>query len=72
MPSRRSVPGRLAGRAALADDVEQVVGELEGDADHLAERGQRLDQRLVDAGEAGAEPGGGGDQRAGLVGEHRR
>ena len=62
--------GRLARRTALADDVEQVVGDLEGDADLLAERGQRGHQRRVDAGEAGAEAGGGGDQRAGLVGEH--
>ncbi len=69
MPSRRSVPGRLPELAAPADDVEQVVGDLERDADLLAERGQGGDERLVDAGEHGAEAGGGGHQRAGLVGE---
>ena len=41
MPSRRSVPGVFPEAPVLADDVEQVVGELEGDADLLAERGER-------------------------------
>ena len=64
--------GGLARLGGLAEDVEQVVGELEGDAEPLAEPGQDVDGRLVGAGEQRAEPGRRRDQRAGLVGQHRQ
>ena len=41
-PSRRSVPGVLPDWPVSLDDVEQVVGELEGDADALAVAGEDL------------------------------
>ena len=61
---------RLAGLHRLGGDVEQVVGELERDADRLAVPGQRLDVRRRRAGEHAAEPGRRRDQRAGLLGDH--
>ena len=64
------MPGVLPGLAGLGGDVEDVVGELEGRADDLAVRRQRLLDLAGGAAEAGAVPGGGGDQRAGLAGDH--
>jgi len=61
--------GLLAGDAGLGSDVEEVVTELEGDADSFAILGQGLDDPGRRAGELGAEAAGGGDQGAGLVGE---
>lgn len=61
--------GGLAGLGGVAGDVEDVVGELEGDADALAVAGQDLDDLLVGAREHRAELAGGGDEGAGLVGD---
>ena len=61
--------GRLAGLDRVGGDVEDVVGELEGRADDLAVRRQRVLDLAGRATEAGAVAGGGGDQRAGLAGD---
>ena len=50
---------RLAGRLGIAVAVEQVVGELERDAELLAEALERLDARPVEAAEQAAERAGG-------------
>ena len=63
--------GRLAGLVGLGLDVDEVVGELEGDAEPLAELAHGLDGGVVAAGEHRAVARGGGDEHAGLVGEHR-
>ena len=62
--------GRLARLPRLAADVDEVVGELEGQADDLAEAGDGVDGRRRGAGHHRAEAGGGRDERAGLVGQH--
>ena len=62
--------GRLAGVLGLARDVEQVVGELEGDAELLAVRRDRIGHlRRAPRGDR-ADPAGRSDQRAGLALEH--
>ena len=61
--------GRLAGLLGLRGDVEDVVGELEGDADLLAVLRERLDDVSRRPGEHRAVAGGGRDQRAGLAGD---
>ena len=61
---------RLAGLVGLGLDVDEVVGELEGDAEPLTELAHRLDGGVVAAGEHRAVARGGGDEHAGLVGEH--
>ena len=62
--------GGLAGLVGLGLDVDEVVGELEGDAEALAELAHDVDRRVVAAGEHRAVAGRGGDEHAGLVGEH--
>ena len=57
---------RLAGRLGIAVAVEQVVGELERDAELLAEALERLDARPVEAAEQAAQGAGGAEQPAGL------
>ena len=61
--------GRLARLVGLRPDVDEVVGELEGDAEPLAELAHRLDRRGVAPGEHRAVARGRGDEDAGLVGE---
>ena len=61
---------RLAGLGRLARDVEDVVGQLERDADPLAEPGDESRRSSSAAGQNRAEPRRGRDQRAGLVGQH--
>ena len=62
--------GGLAGLVGLGGHVEDVVGELEGGADDLAVGGQCLLDLAGRAAEAGAVASGGGDQGAGLAGDH--
>src|SRR6266540_1433166 len=69
-PGSQVAAWRLARHGGLGGDVEQVVAELEGAADPFAVLGERLDHVRRRAGQAPAEPAGGGDERAGLVGEH--
>ena len=64
------MPGVLPVSAAAPAQVDDVVDELERDADLLAEDHDGLFVFERRAGEHHAHLGGGGDQRAGLVGEH--
>ncbi len=43
------MPGVLPDMVVVRDDVEQVVGELEGHADALAVAGQDVDLGIVEA-----------------------
>src|SRR5665811_1131088 len=61
---------RLPG--GVARDVDEVVGELEDDADLLAEARECVEIRLPEPGDHAAEPCGRRDQRAGLVGDDRK
>ena len=69
-PGPEVAAGDLAGHSGVAGDVQQVVAELEGPPDPLAELGQRVHHRRVGSGQGAAEAAGGRDQGAGLVGEH--
>ena len=46
-PGPEVAAGDLAGHAGVAGDVQQVVAELEGPPDPLAELGQRVHHRWV-------------------------
>ncbi|MPM60526.1 hypothetical protein SDC9_107377 [bioreactor metagenome] len=59
---------RLAG--AVRGDVDQIVTELEDDAQFLTEAGERGDLLVGQPGDHAAEHRRRGDQRAGLVGDH--
>ena len=61
--------GGLAGLGRVGGDVDDVVGELEGGADDLAVRRERLLDLGAGAAEAGAVAGRGGDEGTGLAGD---
>src|ERR671912_91227 len=63
-------PRPLAGLVRLGRDVDEVVGELEGDAEALAVLAHRRDDLGWAPPEHGAVPGGRRDEHAGLVGQH--
>ena len=69
MPSRRSVPGSLPEAPPWLTMSSRSSESWKATPDLLAEGGQAATSGVVDTGEARAEPGGGGDQRAGLVGQ---
>ena len=69
-PGAQVGAGHLAGLLGLRRQVDDVVDELERHADLLAELDDGLLERGVGAREHDARLRGGGDQRAGLVGEH--
>jgi hypothetical protein len=62
--------GCLAGLAGGRGDIEQVVGELEGDAHGLPVRAGYLHCGGIETAEHSAESSAGADERAGLVGDH--
>ncbi len=62
--------GHLAGLLGVGRQVDDVIQQLEGDADLLAELQHGVLVLVRRTGEHDAGLGGGGDERAGLVGEH--
>ena len=62
-------PG-LAGDRGRTPDTEDVVHELEGQAEVVAEVGEQLDRRLGRADRERADRGRAAHQRAGLAGRH--
>ena len=68
--ARGDVGRLLAGAGLVAPDAEQVVVELEGQAQRPAEAAVGGDDRLVVGGQHGAGLGRAGDERGGLAADH--
>src|SRR6185312_11598556 len=66
LPRRRVLAHRLAGDAGRALDIEQIVGDLKGEAEIMRIGAQSKTQLLRRLAENGARLAGKGDQRAGL------
>src|SRR5688500_17712034 len=65
-----NIRGLLAGALFLAPDPQQVVVELEGDAQGPTERAVAADDLIVAGGEEGACLDRGGDEGGGLAADH--
>ena len=70
MPSRRSVPGDFPEAPPWLTMSSRSSEIWKATPTSSPNAVSAVDQGVVDAGEARPEPGGGGDQRAGLVGQH--
>ena len=66
------VPDVLAGGARVALPVEQIVGDLEGDAERVAVGSERLDIRLGGTCDEAADLGRGGEEGRGLAADRLR
>ena len=70
LPAPEITADRLARRTRVPPDAEEIVGELEGQAEVHAEPPQPLDMLVGAAAGPGAERAGDREQRSGLVAGH--